>query len=644
VPEYLAPGVYVQEVSFQTSAIQGVSTTTTGFIGPTRVGPTEGPLQVLTSLSDFEQIYGDGQPLDFGADGQLTNFMWQAARAFFEQGGVLLYVQRVFTPRADGEDGKATATIPPASAGSTPLSLGVTARWPGAAMSGTPVTISLQLGPNVLSLDSRGKQIVNGLSNRDVVWVNPDPPTPGSPPSAAELYLVSTDPTGTVVSFESPTQSPTMSGESLSQLGLTPQYDPKKSSQIRVVTATVTVQPTTPGALPQVWSGLPLDPSHTTYGAKDSIFDMFTSATNADTVVRPIVIEPLGSPPSAVTGLDVVDALHAGAIAAGGSPPELDPGATTTPSLPVTLDGGSDGKRPVFAQYEGDSADPDDKSGLNGFKDIDGIAIVAAPGSTFDYENGWRLQAATIMNLLIEHCESVRYRVAVLDCGDKQTMPNVEAQRAIVDSKYAALYYPWIKILDPITNSPLTLPPSGFVAGIYARNDIERGVYKAPANEPVLGALGFEKNINRGQQEVLNPIGINCFRFFEDRGFRLWGARTISSDPQWKYVNIRRYFVYLEHSLDNGTQWVVFEPNGPRLWESVRNSVADFLLTEWRSGALAGDKPSQAYFVKCDLTTMTQDDIQNGRLVCQVGVAPLYPAEFVIFQIGQWTANAGQSQ
>jgi uncharacterized protein len=248
------------------------------------------------------------------------------------------------------------------------------------------------------------------------------------------------------------------------------------------------------------------------------------------------------------------------------------------------------------------------------------------------------------MNLLIEHCEALRYRVAVLDSGDGQTMPMVEAQRAIVDSEYAALYYPWVKVLDPITNSELMLPPSGFVAGIYARNDIDRGVYKAPANEPVLGALGFEKSINKGQQEVLNPLGINCFRFFEAGGYRLWGARTISSNPQWKYVNIRRYFVYLEHSIDNGTQWVVFEPNGPQLWTRVRNSVADFLLTEFRAGALAGDTPAQAYFVKCDLTTMTNDDIQNGRLVCQVGVAPLYPAEFVIFRIGQWTASAGQGR
>jgi phage tail sheath protein FI len=155
----------------------------------------------------------------------------------------------------------------------------------------------------------------------------------------------------------------------------------------------------------------------------------------------------------------------------------------------------------------------------------------------------------------------------------------------------------------------------------------------------VNGAIGFETLLNKAQQEVLNPEGINCFRFFEGRGFRLWGARTISSDPEWKYVNLRRYFAYLEHSIDKGTQWAVFEPNGELLWGNVRRTIEDFLLNEWTMGALLGDKPERAYFVKCDRSTMTQNDLDNGRLVCLIGVAPLRPAEFVIFRIGQWTAD-----
>jgi phage tail sheath protein FI len=211
--------------------------------------------------------------------------------------------------------------------------------------------------------------------------------------------------------------------------------------------------------------------------------------------------------------------------------------------------------------------------------------------------------------------------------------------RAQFDSSYAALYYPWVRVLDPLTGQPIFVPPSGFVAGIYARNDIERGVHKAPANKVVRLALGFERLLNKAQQEVLNPEGINCFRFFEGRGNRLWGARTISSDPEWKYVNVRRYFAYLEHSIDKGTQWAVFEPNGDPLWANVRRTIEDFLLNEWQGGALLGDKPEKAFFVRCDRSTMTQNDLDNGRLICLIGVAPLKPTEFVIFRIGQWTAD-----
>jgi phage tail sheath protein FI len=176
------------------------------------------------------------------------------------------------------------------------------------------------------------------------------------------------------------------------------------------------------------------------------------------------------------------------------------------------------------------------------------------------------------------------------------------------------------------------------VAGIYARNDTEHAVFKAPANEVVRLAIDFEQRLNKGQQDVLNPQGVNCFRFFPGRGFLLWGARTISDDPEWKYISVRRYFAYLEHSIDRGTQWVVFENNGPQLWDNVRRTIEDFLLNEWKMGGLLGDKPEQAYFVRCDRSTMTQNDLDNGRLVCLIGVAVVKPAEFVIFRIGQWTA------
>jgi phage tail sheath protein FI len=306
----------------------------------------------------------------------------------------------------------------------------------------------------------------------------------------------------------------------------------------------------------------------------------------------------------------------------------------------MLLDGGNDGNRPTAREYEGTAEDDEPyKTGLKSFEDIEDISIVAAPGSTFGYSNGYSKQAPTIINLLISHAERMRYRIAVIDSGDKQTIADVRAMKAKIDSKYAAFYYPWVKILDPVTQQEIDLPPSGFVSGIYARNDVERAVFKAPANEVVRLAIGFEKTLNKAQQEVLNPEGINCFRFFEGRGFRLWGARTTSSDPEWKYVNLRRYFAYLERSIDRGTQWAVFEPNGEALWANVRQTIQDFLYNEWVSGALLGEKPEKAYFVRCDRSTMTQNDLDNGRLVCLVGVAVVKPAEFVIFRIGQWTSD-----
>lgn len=275
------------------------------------------------------------------------------------------------------------------------------------------------------------------------------------------------------------------------------------------------------------------------------------------------------------------------------------------------------------------------KTGLLVFEDIEDLSIVAAPGSTFGLDNGYRADATSIVNLLIAHAERMRYRMAVLDSGNEQSMALVRAMRAKIDSKHAALYYPWVRVLDHVTQAEIYLPPSGFVAGIYARN----AVYRAPANEVVNGAIGLEFLLNKSQQDILNTEGINCFRFFEGRGFRLWGARTISSDPEWKYVNLRRYFAYLERSIDKGTQWAVFEPNGEVLWGNVRRMIEDFLLREFQMGALLGEKPEKAYFVKCDRSTMTQSDLDGGRLVCLIGAAPLRPTEFVIFRIGQWTAD-----
>jgi hypothetical protein len=315
-------------------------------------------------------------------------------------------------------------------------------------------------------------------------------------------------------------------------------------------------------------------------------------------------------------------------------------GALFAGASEVTLraTGGDDGAAPQPSDYE---------AALRHFEGLEDISIVAAPGATA-YGDATNVHAYA--NVVTSHAETRRlYRIAVLDSplGETTVGGVREFRGKLIDSTRAALYFPWVVVANPsfrtgADNVPreLALPPSGFVAGIYARNDVNRGVYKAPANEPVRGALRFAADINTAQQDVLNPLGVNCLRFLSGRGYRVWGARTVSSDPEWKYVNVRRYFNYMEASIDRGTQWAVFEPNGERLWSNVRATIEGFLYNEWVNGALLGTSPQEAFFVRCDRSTMTQNDLDNGRLVCLIGVAALKPAEFVIFRIGQKTADA----
>jgi phage tail sheath protein FI len=245
----------------------------------------------------------------------------------------------------------------------------------------------------------------------------------------------------------------------------------------------------------------------------------------------------------------------------------------------------------------------------------------------------------------------MRYRFAVLDGPrpPQDTLADVQTQRQQYDTKYAALYHPWLLIPDPYpTNlsqiADYPIPPSGHMLGIYARTDIERGVHKAPANEVVRGIIGLQRILNKEQHDILNPypVNINVIRDFRDnnRGIRVYGGRVISSDSDWKYVNVRRLLIFIEASIDRGLQWVVFEPNAEPLWARVRRSISNFLTLVWRNGGLEGAKVEEAYFVKCDRTTMTQTDIDSGRLICVVGVASVKPAEFVIVRIGLWTAHA----
>jgi phage tail sheath protein FI len=635
MPEYLAPGVYVEETSFRAKSIEGVSTTTTGFIGPTRYGPIDIEPELITSLVEFERMFGDRQKLDFADAMGTDNYMWHGARAFFEEGGKRLYVTRTFRPSVASS---ALSGFAHGAVGHSPPAFQVQARFPGV-MGNRRVTFTLKAGQNLFSRDPSGVNRLQGVADRDVVWVRHT--AVASPPLglATGYYLLLWDAPNQKWRFGHPGDTAATASADL-QAAISP------DTEIRVITLTVAVAGSDANTATFVAADLPLDPAHQRAGTPDSAFAMFAAHPASLNLSRtlPIVLAGLDA---AATGVDVLEGLFAADPTGVGSPPIGLRAALENPrsppdqrSIAVSLTGGDDGVRPTADEYEGtDDPDSSVKTGLKQFEDLEDISIVAAPGSTFGLSGAYADQARAITLLLIAHAETMRYRIAVLDSGDGQSLSEVRAFRAKYDSSYAALYYPWIRILDPITQREISMPPSGFVAGMYCRNDVNRAVYKAPANEVVNLALGFETFLNKSQQDVLNPEGINCFRFFEGRGMRLWGARTISSDPEWKYVNLRRYFAYLEHSIDLGTQWAVFEPNGDLLWGNVRRTIEDFLLNEWHNGALLGDQPSKAFFVKCDRSTMSQNDLDNGRLVCLIGVAPLRPAEFVILRIGQWTGD-----
>jgi hypothetical protein len=242
-----------------------------------------------------------------------------------------------------------------------------------------------------------------------------------------------------------------------------------------------------------------------------------------------------------------------------------------------------------------------------------------------------------VQDMIVSHCERMGDRVAVLDPPPDLNPQGVKKWKTdnAPDSSYAALYYPWIEIMDPSLNRSLFIPPSGHVAGVWARSDGERGVHKAPANEVLKNITGLAYDTTKGEQDTLNPIGVNCIRTFPGRGTRIWGARTLSSNPSWRYLNVRRLFNYVEKSIENSTQWVVFEPNDYDLWARVKRDVTSFLKTVWSSGALFGQTPDEAFYVKCDATLNPPESRDLGRLVIEIAMAPVKPAEFVIFRIMQ---------
>jgi hypothetical protein len=616
--------------------------------------------QLLSSFGDFQNIYGGYADLSLTVSSTNVNpasmvdvnYMAMAVQAFFTNGGSVLYVSRVFANNA----GSTAGTIDPGIATSGTASASdvvVAARFPGAFLNGDSVSVTLT-ATRLLNF--------NNLANLPSGSLLGEPGIGGASPT---LFA-----NGTGTTFMSNATVPA---------ALTAATFPAKLYLL-------TVQVTAPGANGQqmVYTGLGLDPNHPSYlgdtlGVNPprpidqlqnqiwfNIGSSLSTGFELFAALFPTWIDPSTSPASwkasslISAGQVIMDTLGNIQIdstvgTSGATVPTWNPtpGQTTVdgsatwtnhgPWHPVTTftlgsstggaASGNDGAEPMADNYV---------TPLQYLQALEDIAIVATPGSSIYADS-----TDIMIGSLIPHVEAQRaYRVAILEAGPNLLDSQYESVRAQIDSSYAALYVPWVYTPNPLavagTSSPaqILVPPSGFMAGIYARSDTQNSVAKAPANEVVLGAVDFERHITFAEQSVLNPLGINCLRFFPDRGYRVWGARTVSSDTELMYINVRRYLIYLEHSIDNGTQWAVFENNGPTLWARVTDSIDSFLNNEFAEGNLLGTSPSDAYFVRCDRTTMTQNDLDNGRLICLIGVALLKPAEFVIFRIGQITAGA----
>ncbi|GAA1432272.1 phage tail sheath family protein [Microlunatus lacustris] len=291
--------------------------------------------------------------------------------------------------------------------------------------------------------------------------------------------------------------------------------------------------------------------------------------------------------------------------------------------------------------YIGDVAE---RSGFGGLEAVEEITMLCVPDLMSAYQQG-AIDLETVQAVqtsMIAHCELMGDRIAILDPPpgfNAQQIKEWRVDRARYDSAYATLYWPWVKTMHPDTGKIAFMPPSGHVAGIWGRNDDTRGVHKAPANEVVRGAVDIEVNITRTEHDLLNPEGINVIRAFPGQGIRVWGARTLSSDPAWRYLNVRRLFNFLEESILAGTNWVVFEPNDRALWAKIRRTIASFLVLQWRAGALFGATPDEAFYVKCDDETNPAEAIDAGQVLCEIGVAPVKPAEFVIFRLAQFSGG-----
>lgn len=546
MPEYLAPGVYVEEVPSGPVPIEGVSTSTAGFVGLTERGPLLP--RMVTSWGDYQSWFG-------GIIDPATSFLPFAVKGFFDNSGQRLFVARtVVHDAANAGAGAAVAASLDHPTADAAQSLVVAANGPGDW--GNRLFLDIAAGSN--------STVANPTIRVRILYYRTMPPLP----------------------FVNP-------------------FDP----------ANIANPNRREPAVSEVFDNLGITSTSADY------FIPFITARSRLVEVEWGDITVAAARPNDAGGFIQLDTVAG------------DDGAGVLAS----------------ADFLGDaSLPPGTRQGLAGLADIDPISILGAP----DHANNVALPNAVdrdaLRNAVIDQCEILKDRFAVVCVESGEGDP-----AAILpprDSSYAAFYAPWIRVPDPRTNGTVLVPPIGHIAGVYARTDVERGVHKAPANEVVRGMVTVDINATRKpleftfgkrEQDILNPRGVNLIRDFRSdrRGIRVYGGRTMASDGTWRYINVRRLLLFIEESIDEGTQWVVFEPNDEPLWARVRQSVRNFLLLTWRTGALQGSKEEQAFFVRCDRTTMTQADIDAGRLICQIGVAPVKPAEFVIFRIQLNTAT-----
>lgn len=577
--EYLSPGVYVEEYDSGAVPMQGVSTSTAGFIGLAQRGPVVGKPQLVTSFADYKRAFGGYlSEAKFGE----ARFLPYAVEQFFINGGSRAYIMRVAAEGAAAA--KATAGV-----------LQIEAANPGEWGNKIRVTVeaSSKAKTQVIAVNGADLKLKNaeGFNQGDVVELFD---------GKAKAYATIVSSLDNIVTLDAPCTL-NVADEKIG----TPKY-------IKTCELTLTVK---------------LDDVVETYANVSLCPEAgnFVSARARKSDLVTIAVTEAKAPAAPKEGKDEKAPAPA---KAGVTPIELVGGAAV-----IALAGGSDGKVANVnpSVYMGEDNGPGKRSGLAAFLENVDVSIMAIPGVT----------APEVQAALIAHCENCKSCFAILDVPiDRKKTNDVVEFRDMYDTTYAAMYHPWLEMFDPLAKRSAYFPPSGAMAGIYARTDNERGVHKAPANEIVRGCTGLSCNYNEGEQDILNPKGVNLVRAFTGRGIRVWGARTMSSNGLWKYVNVRRLYIYIEESIKANTNWVVFEPNSEVLWGRVTRTIEMFLATCWRSGALAGSTPSEAYFVECGPTTMTQDDIDNGRLICNIGIAAVKPAEFVIFRITQHTASS----